>query len=407
MKNAFFYFLVFPFLGLIQAIKNYKLPWAKNMVWLFVVFYGYTMYRPELTDSSRYVQKLIDISNSKRTWDNFLLSFYSIDNIGKATVDIYEPLMTNFVSLFTDNGNILFAFFGLVFGYFYSRNIWFILEEIKKNQSPRFFWVLIFVFASVIGFWELNGVRMWTAAHVFFFGVFQVLLKNNKKGLISIFASILIHFSFGLPILVFLVFYIFRLSLRLSYLIFISSFMINSLDIKFIGGILENVLPELLLPRLESYSNDEYVESVEILNQSANWYIQYFSKVLNFTIAIVITVIYFLKERKYRNDKTLINFISASLLLLTAGNLLSSVPSGMRYLIVAQLFGVASILLFYIKYNTKTFQKAIYFTIPFFLFFLVVSIRISFNTVSIMTLFANPVIASIIDISFPLIDLIK
>ena len=369
MKNAFFYFLVFPFLGLIQAIKNYKLPWAKNMVWLFVVFYGYTMYRPELTDSSRYVQKLIDISNSKRTWDNFLLSFYSIDNIGKATVDIYEPLMTNFVSLFTDNGNILFAFFGLVFGYFYSRNIWFILEEIKKNQSPRFFWVLIFVFASVIGFWELNGVRMWTAAHVFFFGVFQVLLKNNKKGLISIFASILIHFSFGLPILVFLVFYIFRLSLRLSYLIFISSFMINSLDIKFIGGILENVLPELLLPRLESYSNDEYVESVEILNQSANWYIQYFSKVLNFTIAIVITVIYFLKERKYRNDKTLINFISASLLLLTAGNLLSSVPSGMRYLIVAQLFGVASILLFYIKYNTKKFQKAIYFTIPFFLFF--------------------------------------
>jgi hypothetical protein len=407
MKNAFFYFIVFPFYGLIQAVRNYRLPWAKNMVWLFVVFHGYTMYRPELTDSTRYVQKLIDISNSKRTWDNFLLSFYSIDNEGKATVDIYEPLMTNFVSLFTQNGSILFAFFGIVYGYFYSRNIWLIVEEIKKNQSPRFFWVLIFVFASVIGFWELNGVRMWTAAHVFFFGVFQVLLKNNKKGLICIFASILIHFSFGLPILVFLVFYIFRLSFRLSYLIFISSFLINSLDIKFIGGILENVLPELLLPRLESYSNDEYVETVEILNQSANWYIQYFSKVLNFTIAVVITVIYFIKERKYRNDKTFINFTILSLLLLTIGNLMSSLPSGVRYSILAQLFGVAVIILYYIKYNSKYYQKAILYSIPFFLFFLVVSIRISFNTISIMALCSNPLLASIIGTNFPLIDLIK
>lgn len=407
MKNAFFYFIVFPFYGLIQAVKNYELPWAKNMIWLFVVFHGYTMYRPEFTDSTRYVQKLIDVSNSKRTLDNFLLTFYSIDNEGKASVDIYEPLMTNFVSLFTQNGSILFAFFGIVYGYFYSRNIWFIIEEIKKNQSPRFFGILIFVFASIIGFWELNGVRMWTAAHVFFFGAFQVLIKNNKKGLIPILASILIHFSFGLPILVFLVFYFLRLSFRLSFLVFILSFLINSLDFKFIGSFLENVLPEILLPRLESYSNEEYVESVNNLNQNANWYIQYFSIVLNYTIAFLMTVIYFLKDQKYRKDKKFINFTILSLLLLTIGNLMSSLPSGVRYLILAQLFGVAVIILNYIKYNSKSYQKAILYSIPFFLFFLVVSIRISFNTISIMALCSNPLLASIIGTNFPLIDLIK
>lgn len=407
MKNAFFYFIVFPFYGLVQAIRNYKLPWARNMVWLFVVFYGYTMFKPDFSDSNRYVQKLINISNSPRTWDSFLLSFYSIDEKGQANVDIYEPLITNFVSFFTDNGNVLFAFFGLIFGYFYSRNIWLLLDESKDQKAPKMLWVLVFTFTFIIGFWELNGVRMWTAAHVFFYGVYTVFRKNNKKGIISILISVLIHFSFALPIVVFLFYYVMRLPFRLTYLIFIASFFVSSLNAAAVGSFLESVLPEVLLPKVKSYTGDEYVEVIDALNQGANWYIQYFGVVLNYTIAFLITVVYFSKEKNYLKDKAFINLIGFSMLFLAIGNLLSSIPSGGRYLLLAQLFGMAVIILFFIKFYSVSYHRAIYLCSPFLLFFILVSVRKSFDTVSIMTVFTNPLLASIIDTPIPLIDLIK
>ncbi len=407
MKNAFFYFIVFPFYGLIQAMKNYKLPWAKNMVWLFVVFYGYTMFRPIGMDSSRYVLKLQDIVANPRTMSSFIDSFFSTDSEGNVTFDLYEPLMTNFVSLFTDNGNILFAFFGLIFGYFYSRNIWFLLDESKEEKQSKVFWLLIFVFVVVIGFWELNGVRMWTAAHVFFYGVYNVIIKDDRKGIFYILTSALIHFSFAMPILVFFLYYIVHLPLKLTFILFITSFFISSLNVSDVGLFLENTLPEVLLPKVKSYTGDEYVEIIDNLNQSANWYIQYFGKGLNYSIAFLMTVIYFSKNNNYKKEKSFINLMSFSLLILTVGNLLSSLPSGGRYLLLAQLFGTAVLILFFLKFYSMRYQRAVYFCSPFLLLFILISVRKSFDTVSVMTVFTNPLLASIIDTPIPLIDLIK
>lgn len=62
-------------------------------------FYGYTMYQPDGVDSTRYIVKLQRLYEEPRTWDTFIGSFYSIDE-GGGSVDIYEPIMVNFVSLF-------------------------------------------------------------------------------------------------------------------------------------------------------------------------------------------------------------------------------------------------------------------------------------------------------------------
>ena len=163
LKNNFIFFLVSPFLGFIQAFKYYKEDWAKNSVWLFVIFYGYTMFRPEIMDSTRYVVNLINLYNRPMTWDIFIANFYSDDT---GTVDIYQPLVTFILSRFTKDGNILFAVFGIVYGYFYSRNIWLILDLCKGAKIEWKLWVVIISFICVLGFWNLNGVRMWTAAHV-------------------------------------------------------------------------------------------------------------------------------------------------------------------------------------------------------------------------------------------------
>ena len=408
MKNAFFYFLVFPFYGLLQAIRHYQLSWAKDMLWLFVVFYGYTMSRPEGMDSSRYVSKLERLYEAPRTWDVFVASFYTVDERGQGSVDIYEPLVVNFVSLFTNNGNILYAFYGLVYGFFFSRNLWFVIEEIKKNNDvSKVKWILFFSFICVIGFWELNGVRMWTAAQVFFYGIFMVLYKNKKSGYLFVASSALFHFALGLPILLFLFLRFFTPSKKIIYLLFLLSFFVSILNISSISTLVQSVIPEFFMPRINNYLGEEYLQTFESTQDVANWYVKFHKVVLNYLIAILISVIHFSKNIQIKKDASFYKLYSVCLLLMIFGNILSTLPSGGRFLLIAQYLTTALLTIYFVRFSDKKFKRSVLLLSPVFLFFIVISVRVSFDTISIMTLFTNPILATLFDSPVPLIDLIK
>ncbi|WP_298222739.1 EpsG family protein [Flavobacterium sp.] len=404
MKNNFVFFLFSPFLGLIQAIKHYRESWARNSIWLFVIFYGYTMYRPEIMDSSRYVAKLQELYNAPVSWDAFLSNFYS-DETG--TVDIYQPLVTYLLSFFTNNGNVLFAVFGILFGFFYSRNIWLLLDLSKKQKMTVGMVTVLIAFCCVIGFWNLNGVRMWTAAHMFFYGAFLLLVNGNKKGVIVAVLSILVHFSFVLPVGILLLFYFVKIPWRILYFFFISSFFISSLNIESIRSRLESVAPDFLLPRVKSYTSDEYVETISDLNATGNWYITYYSISINWYIMILFTIIYFSKSKFSAYSKSFSNLFGFSLLFLSVGNITSLLPSGNRYLLVAQLFATALLFFYYVVYEDREYRKWAMLCSPLLFFFIIVSVRMSFDTISLMTILTNPVLATIVDLPIPLIDLIK
>lgn len=397
-------FLLSPFLGVIKAFKHFKEDWAKDSVWLFVIFYGYTMFRPENMDSSAYVAKLTMLHNTPLNWDLFLASFYSEDS---NTVDIYEPLITFAISLFSKNGNILFAVFGLVFGYFFSRNIWMVIDLSNGKKVDRNFWILIAVFVCALGFWNLNGVRMWTAAHVFFFGAFQYLVYGRKKGILVVISSFLIHFSFVIPIGVFILFVFLRIPWRILYFTFLGSFFISSLNIAFFRAKLESVAPSFLLPRVQTYTSDEYVEVISGMNEAANWYIVYYIKALMWAIVLLFTIIYFSKDKVFKEDKSLSKLFGFSLLILTLGNITSLLPSGGRYLIVGQLFAVAVLVYSYVRFENHRYKPWFQMLTPIFVFFIIVNIRISFETTSVMTIFGNPILAAFFDFSLPLIDVLK
>jgi hypothetical protein len=404
LKNNFIFFLVSPFLGFIQAFKYYKEDWAKNSVWLFVIFYGYTMYRPEIMDSSRYVLSLINLYNMPLTWDVFISSLYSEES-DKA--DIYQPLITFFLSRFTNSGNILFAVFGIVYGYFYSRNIWMILDLSKGKKIEWKLWVVIIAFICVLGFWNLNGVRMWTAAHIFFYGVFQYLVLGRRKGIFIAILSVFVHFSYILPIGVFLVFILSKIPWRFLYYLFLGSFFVSSMNVPTIKAKLESVAPDFLLPRVNSYTSDEYVDIVSDMNESTNWYVKYYSSALMWVLVGLFTLIYFSKYSKFKDDKSFSNLFGFSLLILSIGNITSLLPSGGRFVLLAQLFGVALLVYYYVRFDDFVYKKYLQFFIPLLYIFILVNIRISFDTISFMTIFSNPILSAIVDLPIPLINLIK
>lgn len=403
MKNTIAFFFFSPFIGLIQALKHYRENWAKNSVWLFVVFYGYTMFRPEAMDATRYVLKLQELYGAPLNWDVFISNFYSEDG---QSIDIYQPLVTYLLAFVTDNGNILFAVFGIVFGYFYSRNIWLMLDLLGLKETNKTFWLLVIGFACVIGFWNLNGVRMWTAAHIFFFGTFNYIVHHKKSGIFIALTSIMVHFSFVLPVGILFLFMFIKIPWRVLYFFFIASFSISTLNISAFRSQLENIAPEFLIPRVKSYTSDEYVEVISDINASANWYITYYGKSINWLMVILFTIIYF-SRLKNNYSKSFSDLFGFSLLFLSVGNITSLLPSGGRYLFIAQLFGMALLIYFYVRYENKLFDRWLMILSPLLLFFIIVSIRVSFDTVTFLTLFTNPLIASFVDVPIPIIDLFK
>lgn len=362
------------------------------------------MCRPEIMDSSRYVANLVNLYDKPMTWDIFISSFYSEES---NTVDIYQPLLTFVLSRFTNDGNILFAVFGIVYGYFFSRNIWLLLDLSKGTKVDLKYWLLIITFICVLGFWNLNGVRMWTAANVFFYGAFQYLVNGKKNGIFFLISSVLVHFSFILPIGFFLLFVLVRIPWRVLYFLFISSFFISSLNISAVRTKLESVAPAFLLPRVTGYTSDEYVEVVSNMNESVNWYIKIHSDSLMWTIAILFTIIYFSKSRKFKEDKSFSNLFGFSLLFLSVGNITSLLPSGGRYVLVAQLFGVALLVFYYVRFKVDLFDRWLVLLSPLLYFFIIVSLRISFDTISVMTILGNPLLALFFDLPFPLINFFK
>lgn len=362
------------------------------------------MFRPEAMDANRYVLKLQELYGAPLRWDTFFANFYSDDG---DTVDLYQPLVTYVMSLFTNSGNLLFMVFGIVMGYFYSRNIWLLLDMAKQKRMDLTMWLIVFTFACIIGYWELNGVRMWTAAHVFFYGSFLFMVQGKKKGAIIAASSVLIHFSYVLPVAVLLFYSAVKVPWKLLYFIFIASFFVSELNVHSIGDFLGNVAPEFLLPKVKGYTSEDYVETVQTETPIANWYVTYYLKAIGWVIFIMLSYIYFSSLTTIKSNKAFSKLFGFTLLFLSIGNLMSLIPSGGRYLIIARLFAMALLFIFYFWYDNKFYKRYLGFLSPLLLFFIIVSIRISFETTTYVTILANPIIAAFIDVPVPLISLFK
>ena len=200
---AFVLALLFPFLGLILSLANWRKSWAKNVFWLACIYMGAVqIFQPEGTmlgtgrDAGRYVMDLIEMHDNVQSFSEVTSTFFD----GR-TNDIFQPTLTFLVSRFTDNGHVLFFFLAIIFGFFYSRNVWYVLEKLP-DRIPSGIWLLIACFFLVCPIWAINGFRMWTALHVFIYGALPFALEGKKDKLVWSFLSVLVHSSFIIVIVI-------------------------------------------------------------------------------------------------------------------------------------------------------------------------------------------------------------
>lgn len=393
---------LWPFVSLINCLRNWRQPWAMNAFWLVCIYMGaIQIYQPagsalgEGVDGGRYAMQLIEMHDGNTS----LLEEIALNFAFSNAMDYYQLILTWLVSCVTGNAHVLFACFAAVFGYFYSRNMWYVLNRIS---TPFSITVLLYmaVLFLICPIWSINGVRMWTAAQVFVFAILPYICEGNKKSLLWLIIVPFVHFSFlylvilsGIAVLLPEKFTsnsgIVKWGLIL---LFISSLAPTIANVSAITNVLEQFSLESYQNRIDLYTSDIAFENMAANKGSVNWYVTAASDICYWVSNILLLVIAFTAPAEEKERKLLYFTLLVSII----ANFASQIPSGSRFMTIAHMFSYSLILWQITKpnrNNSMVYKFARILAIPL-IITIIFSIRKSFEFYGI-SLFCGNIFSSI------------
>ncbi len=394
-------FLFSPIVALIIAIKQYKQIWAKNIVWMFSAFYGYSFVIGNSgSDINRYKVKFLAHYDLQMSIGEYLAFLFK-----EGTYDFIQPTLSFVTSIFTSDFKIYLLVIGTFFGFFLSRNIWAVLSLSKQN--PKWYGILfVLVFSFIYAVWDINVMRFTIAAHIFFYGAFKLLVHKNKWGYFFMTLSLLVHFSFGIAFAVLLLYQVLGKTFTKGYFIFfLISFFTSELNLDLIKNQI-SFLPDNFIEKSDDYLNEDYKKKRDDLKQNKNFRGKYYQSSLKWAVGILLTTIY-LNRRKINGNYSLENLLAFCLLFVGVFNVLSFIPSMNRFQFVSYLFALTLIYPYFNTYVDEKEKKIIYMCVPLILFYFVMKIRIGFEFTGLLTVLGGPLFAALKDSDIALIDFLK
>lgn len=375
------------------------------MLWIVCIYMGLVhIYFPNVettTDGSRYAQNFIDMSKTDISVSVLYDIVYAETS---AQPDFYQPMFSIIISRFTDNPHILFMFFAFVFGFFFSRNIWYIKERLPKKIG--FFLGILFVYYVLLcPPWNINGVRMWTALHVFVYGAMPFILEKDKSKIYWVFLSFFFHFSFILAITIFVIFYFSPKWINLFFVFYLFSILFETINIELLKTMMNNYLPSFFDRKVSVYTSQDYIEIRAAHEASLHLIIS--NKMVFWTIQIMIFKTYLLVKQFYNKNTAVIRLFSFSLFLYGIGNIFSIVPSGERYLFLAQMFLIPCIMIVFAYLPKWSSNKNFLYINIFLLLYIFIKTRTGLDYYGISLVMGNFISGFIWDDNIQLISFIK
>jgi hypothetical protein len=384
-------FLIWPLLSLASALKNRKSAWAKNICWAFVAFFGFTFAigaENERADIVRYIQGYQSMHTVQMTFSSTVEYLEQREEI-----DIARPLISIVLSRFSDNPALLTLVYGIIFGFFFSRNMWYVLERLNGSLKPVTILLIVCLFL-VVPIWDMNGFRMWTATHMFLYGLLPYLCEGEIKKLWVSATSILVHFALILPVAVLAAYMVAGNFLIVYFSFFALTFFLSEIDIHAFNQFVEAYAPEALQDRTAGYRGEGFVETFREGETEVVWYAVLYTKALNWAVAGFLGLLFFTGRDFFNNNRNWLSLFCFTLLFYGVANILSTIPSGARYLALANLSAL-SLIIFYLHYmpREKWMKRFIWAASPALLLFIVVSVRIGLYSTSATAVMGNPVLA--------------
>jgi len=307
-RHYFFLFILWPFLALIAALTNYSQKDAKKVVNLIHIYYGlsFVFGAEGYVDAVGYAIQLRETA-ARPISDFFKIlgGLYSTDT----SVDIVASLIAFIISRFTDSYRILFAVYAAVFGFFYLKSIDLLHDQHK--ESPGWDGVIHLVFlAAVLPITSINGFRMWTAAWIFFFGAYHVILNHDSKYLLLTLAASLVHWSFLSANVVLLIYFFVGNRTSMYSIIAIASFILPQLIAPFFR-LISLRMGGAISERYDMYAGEDYIRFRQEDFEEAAWFLRIGSDLLFYYFILAMIIIYFWSESRSgkKEESNLFNFL--------------------------------------------------------------------------------------------------
>jgi len=349
-KHYLYLFLLWPFVALITAISNFNRKESRIVIYLYLVYYGlnYVLGTTGYVDAVGYSMKLA--ANAALPFSDFFRivgGLYSNDT----SMDIIEPLISFVVSRFTSDHRILFAVYAALFGYFYLKSITFAYSFHRQNPGWDSLIHLIF-FILILPVTSINGFRMWTAAWIFLFGAYNVIIYRDPRYFIITACSALVHWSF-LSANVLLAIYFFAGNRNMIYLpLAAASFILPGL----ITPVFQRISLMMgggVLGRFDMYTDESYGYEVQALFQEASWFLKIGYDLVLFYLLIASLILHY-SFSSLINSRAEKNMFSFLLLFLSFVNFGNAIPSfGERFQILFFLFGTLYLIICYSRLPWK------------------------------------------------------
>ena len=376
--GSYYLYLIFilsPLLALILAIISFRERVSRQIIFLFLILFGLTMgfFGDSVGESMRFAAWY---SNNLED----LLYYFKGLYVSGSNVDFIQQIIMYLVSRVTNDPSIYFGVVAAIFAFFYLRSFEKIYDQhsVAGNQNALIhFWF----FSMLLPVSYISGSRWALAAWIFFFAVYSFLMQGKKRFISLAMVSILVHFSFFGPVMIFLGFVALGRRNVLYYLLIGSSFILqpfastylNEIDTSTFVGVQE---------RVSIYNNVDEVLFRQEVYQDAVWFIAYPKEILWFYLCLGI---YYARKRLrfVSNEILLEKFYSLCLFLFAFANLLSKIPSGGRFKTVFLMFATLYLIILFARAQLKGLSELTLIGLVPMLVYFVVEVRRCFDLLNI------------------------
>ena len=271
-----------------------------------------------------------------------------------------------------------------------------------ERLKGKLLWLTILLLACFFlenPIWKINGFRMWTATHIFIYGLLPFLCEGKSRYLWVSFLSLTVHFAMLVPVGVLLMYIVGGNRLTLYFGGFLFTMFFAEIDIGAFNDLMEAYAPEILQERTESYRTegpDAPGVAVAESGASRRWYAVWYNRALRYSVmGLLIGLCYVAGREHFRNNRYWNNMLCFTLLFYSAANVLSSLQSGGRFFVIANMCALP-LLIFYLQ-NLKqniVMKRFTWAAMPGLLLFAIVAFRIGLYSMSATAILGNPIVAA-------------
>lgn len=196
---------------------------------------------------------------------------------------------------------------------------------------------------------------MWTAAWIFFYGAYHVILNKDRRYLILAMSASLVHWSFFSANAILLI-YTFAGNRNYIYLPLVLISFVAS-DLLFgVFGRLSYILGGAFQGRFEGYASTGNILVEQIARQDASWFLRLGNDLIFYYLVFTILIIQ-INTWYMEKDRQMKNLYSFLLLFLAFVNFGKPIPTfGLRFQMVFLLFATLYLFLYYARLKTERIQ---------------------------------------------------